>query len=197
MTKPQSRFMGIIYPDCLALRQVGQNFLRGRPQGPWLFAPPRFPALQAAMAIHGILHRIESTLGPERFQLLMEFLRFGVVGTVGFVVDTAVLYAGLALGLGLYGGRAVSYLAAATTTWALNRLWTFRGRGDGPVHRQWALFLLVNLVGFAMNYGTYAALIEFVPMVAAHPVLGVAAGALAGMFGNFVLSRQLVFRAKD
>ena len=149
------------------------------------------------MAIHGILHRIESTLGPERFQLLMEFLRFGVVGTVGFVVDTAVLYAGLALGLGLYGGRAVSYLAAATTTWALNRLWTFRGRGDGPVHRQWALFLLVNLVGFAMNYGTYAALIEFVPMVAAHPVRGVAAGAWAGMFGTFVLSRQLVFRAKD
>jgi putative flippase GtrA len=111
--------------------------------------------------------------------------------------SVAVLYAGLALGLGLYGGRAVSYLAAATTTWALNRLWTFRGRGDGPVHRQWALFLLVNLVGFAMNYGTYAALIEFVPMVAAHPVLGVAAGALAGMFGNFVLSRQLVFRTKD
>ena len=149
------------------------------------------------MALHGILSRIESTLGPERFQLLMEFLRFGVVGTIGFVVDTAVLYAGLAIGLGLYGGRAVSYLAAATTTWALNRLWTFRGRGDGPLHQQWALFLLVNLLGFAMNYGTYAALIAFVPMVAAHPVLGVAAGALAGMFGNFVLSRQLVFRTKD
>jgi len=196
MTKPQSRFMGIIYPVCLALRQVGQNFLSGRPQGPWLFAPPRFPALQAAMALHGILPRIESTLGPERFQLLLEFLRFGVVGTIGFVVDTAVLYAGLALGLGLYGGRAVSYLVAATTTWALNRLWTFRGRGDGPVHQQWALFLLVNLVGFAMNYGTYVALIAFVPMVAAHPVLGVAAGAIAGMFGNFLLSRQLVFRAK-
>ena len=148
------------------------------------------------MAMHGILSRIESAIGPKRFQLLLEFLRFGVVGTVGFVVDTAVLYAGLALGLGLYGGRAVSYLVAATTTWALNRLWTFRGRGNGPVHRQWALFLVVNLIGFAMNYGTYAALIAFVPMVAAHPVLGVAAGAIAGMFGNFVLSRQLVFRAR-
>jgi len=148
------------------------------------------------MALHGILPRIESSLGTRRFQLLLEFLRFGVVGTIGFVVDTTVLYAGLALGLGLYGGRAVSYLVAATTTWALNRVWTFRGRGNGPVHQQWALFLLVNLLGFAMNYGTYAALIAFVPMVAAHPVLGVAAGAIAGMFGNFVLSRQLVFRAR-
>jgi putative flippase GtrA len=196
MTKNQSQFLGIICPDCLALRQMGQNLLPGGPQGPWRFAPPRFPALQAAMALHGILPRIESSLGTRRFQLLLEFLRFGVVGTVGFVVDTAVLYAGLALGLGLYGGRAVSYLVAATTTWALNRVWTFRGRGNGPVHQQWALFLLVNLLGFAMNYGTYAALIAFVPMVAAHPVLGVAAGAIAGMFGNFVLSRQLVFRAK-
>ncbi|MGI9129378.1 MAG: GtrA family protein [Roseomonas sp.] len=148
------------------------------------------------MTLHGILSRIESALGPGRFQLMLEFLRFGVVGTIGLLVDTAVLYAGLALGLGLYGGRAVSYVVAATTTWALNRLWTFRGRGDGPVHRQWALFLVVNLVGFAMNYGTYAALISFVPMVAAHPVLGVAAGAIAGMFGNFVLSRRLVFRAR-
>jgi len=148
------------------------------------------------MAVLTILSRIKGVIGQARFGVLMEFLRFGVVGTIGFVVDTAVLYAGLALGLGLYGGRAVSYLVAATTTWALNRAWTFRGRGDGPVHQQWALFLLVNLVGFAMNYGTYAALIAFVPLVAAHPVLGVAAGAIAGMFGNFVLSRQLVFGVK-
>lgn len=148
------------------------------------------------MAVLTILSRIKGMIGQARFGVLMEFLRFGVVGTIGFVVDTAVLYAGLALGLGLYGGRAVSYLVAATTTWALNRLWTFRGRGDGPVHQQWALFLLVNLVGFAMNYGTYAALIAFVPLVAAHPVLGVAAGAVAGMFGNFVLTRQLVFHVK-
>lgn len=149
------------------------------------------------MALHGILPRIQNTLGTERFQLLMQFLRFGLVGTIGFVVDTAVLYAGLSLGLGLYGGRAGSYLVAATTTWTLNRVWTFRGRGDGPAHRQWALFLLVNLVGFAMNYGTYAVLIASVPLVAGHPVLGVAAGAIAGMFGNFVLSRHLVFRGRE
>jgi putative flippase GtrA len=149
------------------------------------------------MAFSETITRFQDWLGPARFKLALEFLRFGVVGTIGFVVDTAVLYAGLALGLGLYGGRAVSYLVAATTNWALNRLWTFRGRGDGPAHRQWALFLVVNLVGFAMNYGTYAALIALVPVVAAHPVLGVAAGAIAGMFGNFVLSRRLVFRARE
>lgn len=134
-------------------------------------------------------------LGPERAAVAQEFLRFGVVGTIGFLVDTGVLYGAIGLGAGLYLGRAISYVSAATATWALNRVWTFRGRGGGPVHRQWALFLAVNLVGFALNYGTYAVLVATVPAVAAHPILGVAAGSIAGMFTNFALSRRLVFRA--
>ncbi|PHK96672.1 GtrA-like protein [Pseudoroseomonas rhizosphaerae] len=124
--------------------------------------------------------------------------RFGVVGTAGFVVDTATLYLALWLGAGLYGGRVLSYLAAASGNWALNRAWTFRAArrpgGHAGAARQWALFLLVNLVGFAVNYGTYAALVASWPLAAAHPVLAVAAGSLAGMTGNFVLSRRFVFR---
>lgn len=138
-----------------------------------------------------VLRRI---LGPERAALAQEFLRFGLVGGIGFVVDTAVLYGAIWLGAGLYLGRAISYVVAATTTWALNRAWTFRHRAsDRPAHAQWALFVVVNLGGFVLNYGTYALLVTFVPLVAAHPVLGVAAGSLAGMFANFFLSRRLVF----
>ena len=123
-----------------------------------------------------------------------QLLRFGAVGTAGFVVDATVLLATLAAGAGPYAGRLLSYLAAATTTWALNRAWTFRGRGgDRSVLGQWARFLLVNLSGFVLNYGTYALLVANLPVVAAQPVLGVAAGALAGMAGNFVLSRRYVF----
>jgi putative flippase GtrA len=138
---------------------------------------------------------LRRVLGPRHAAIAQEFLRFGVVGSIGFLVDTGVLYGALALGAGLYLGRAVSYVVAATTTWALNRAWTFRGRGGGAIHRQWALFVAVNLGGFVLNYGTYAALVAFVPLVAAHPVLGVAAGSVAGMFANFALSRRLVFRS--
>ena len=127
--------------------------------------------------------------------LIEQFLRFGVVGTVGFVVDSAVLLGMMALGLGPYGGRVVSYLVAASTTFALNRAWTFRSaRRDAPVAAQWGRFVLLNLAGFAANYGTYAALVAGVPLVAANPVLGVAAGSLAGMFINFGLSRRFVFQ---
>jgi putative flippase GtrA len=129
-------------------------------------------------------------------KVIEQFLRFGVVGTVGFLVDSAVLLGMLALGLGPYGGRVVSYVAAASTTFALNRAWTFRAAPrDAPMAAQWGRFLVLNLVGFAANYGTYAALIATTPLVAAHPVLGVAAGSVAGMFINFGLSRRFVFRA--
>jgi len=134
-------------------------------------------------------------LGPARARLLGEFIRFGMVGTVGFLVDAGVLLAMLRLGLGPWVGRVISYICAASATYTLNRLWTFRASNQRASWRQWGLFLLLNLSGFAFNYGTYALLLLTVPLVAAQPVLGVAAGALAGMFANFFLSRRFVFRA--
>jgi len=139
---------------------------------------------------------LDQLLLPPRRALAAEFLRFGVVGTAGFVVDTAVLYAAMAAGAGLYGGRVLSYIAAATATWALNRAWTFRTAERGRAGRQWMLFLLVNLLGFAVNYTTYALLVSNLAVAAAYPILGVAAGSLAGMMGNFFLSRRFVFGSR-
>lgn len=130
---------------------------------------------------------------PDRIATLVQFLMFGTVGAAGFLVDTATVYA-LRRSLGLYGAGAAAYVAAATVTWLFNRLWTFRGRGSGSVHQQWARFLGVNLGGFVLNRGTYAILITFVPLCAQEPVYAVGAGAIAGMFLNFSLSRAMVFR---
>lgn len=132
-------------------------------------------------------------VGPARAIVLLQFLKFGVVGTFGFVVDTSTVYA-LRGSLGLYGAGAAAYLTAASGNWVLNRIWTFRGKGGQPAHRQWALFLMANLVGFMLNRGTYAILVTFVPRCAVEPVWAVAAGSIAGLWTNFFLSRKLVFR---
>jgi len=119
--------------------------------------------------------------------------KFGVVGVFGFVVDTAVVYA-LRAPLGLYVAGLVSYLVAATANWLANRLWTFRGRSSLPIVEEWARYLVANLSGFVLNRGTYAILVTVVPICATQPVLAVAAGSIAGMGINFVLSRTVVFR---
>jgi putative flippase GtrA len=128
-----------------------------------------------------------------RLAVAMQFMRFAVVGVVGLIVDTAAVY-GFRESLGLYGAGMLSYLFAATVTWLLNRVWTFRGHGRSPAHRQWAMFLAANLVGFALNRGTYALMVTLLPIAAAQPVIATASGSLAGMFVNFSLSRKVVFR---
>ena len=151
--------------------------------------------------MHTLLLRLAAKLPPParrfatsaRILTLVQFLMFGTVGVVGFLADTATVYA-LRNSLGLYGAGGVAYGVAASVTWILNRLWTFRGKGSGPAHQQWARFVLVNLGGFVLNRGTYAALVTFVALCAAQPVWAVAAGAIAGMFLNFSLSRSMVFR---
>lgn len=125
--------------------------------------------------------------------VVVQFLRFGVVGGIGFLADTAIVYA-LRAPLGLYWAGIVSYLLVASLNWALNRAWTFRGQGRHAAHRQWLLFLATNLAGFVLNRGAYALLIYFSPLVRDNPVLAVAAGAVAGMFLNFHLSRTVAFR---
>jgi putative flippase GtrA len=82
-----------------------------------------------------------------------QFLSFAVVGVAGFIVDTIALYAALGLGLGLYGGRAVSFLVAATFTWAMNRRFTFPARDRERPARQWLKFLAANSLGAVVNYG--------------------------------------------
>jgi putative flippase GtrA len=124
-----------------------------------------------------------------------ELIKFGIVGVIGLGVDIAVLYLCLDIsGLGLYASRVVSYLAAATTTWGLNRAFTFSGNHAGKIHHQWARFVAVNAFGGAVNYAVYAALIASGDPFTAHPALAVAAGSLSGLFFNFTASKKLVFR---
>lgn len=131
-----------------------------------------------------------------RLPLGQQVLRFGLIGTVGFAIDTAVVYlAHFGLGLDLYSAGALAYLAAASSNWLLNRRFTFPEARRQHAGRQWLRFLFTQLAGFALNRGTYAALIAALPAARAQPVLAVAAGSLAGMAVNFLAARFLVFRA--
>lgn len=123
-----------------------------------------------------------------------EFLSFAVVGAVGFVVDLGVLYL-LAPTLGWYGGRVLSFLAAATVTWALNRRFTFgERRSGGPLAREYLRYLLTMLGGALVNYGAYVLTLHWLGGPLA-PALGVALGSCAGLVVNFVTARLLVFRS--
>jgi len=127
------------------------------------------------------------------------FLRFGIVGACGFVVDTFVLYLlHRRLGLDPYSARAISIFTAMNFTWMGNRLITFRAHAattPSEMAGEWARFLLTNALGAAINYAVYAAIVRFAPPPVNNPFVGLAAGVAVGLAFNFTLSKRVVFRA--
>jgi putative flippase GtrA len=136
-------------------------------------------------------------------QVASEFARFALVGTAGLFVDMGALFVAMdLLGLGYIAGRGVSYLAAATFTWACNRSITFAGRGSERAVTQWARFLVVNSAGGAVNFAVYVFVVATLTGAGALPAgagpfvpyLGVALGSISGLVVNFTLSKRFVFR---
>jgi putative flippase GtrA len=150
----------------------------------WLYAAP-MPSTSTLLA--------SRQLSPERRLLLRQFVQFAIIGAGGFVWDTAVVYA-TAPFIGPYAAGVVSFLIVGCINWLANRYWTYRHLNHDAMHRQVVMFLIANAVGFVLNRGTYIALIATQPLFRHHLILAIAAGAAAGMFMNFFLSRRLVFR---
>ena len=123
-----------------------------------------------------------------------QFIRFAAVGAAGFLVDVGVLYA-VAGFSGWYAGRIISFWAAASSTWWLNRRFTFTqsGQAGGPsALRVYLTYLLTMIGGAAVNYVVYALTLKWVHLPMA-PVLGVALGSIAGLLVNFFMARHVVF----
>jgi dolichol-phosphate mannosyltransferase len=111
-----------------------------------------------------------------------QFLRFCAVGASGYAVNLAVYAALLAAGLHFLAAAAVSFLVAAVSNYAWNRVWTFRTSG-APVLGQGARALLVSGLSLGANQ------LFLLVLVAA------GAGHLAGQAVAIVLATPFSFAA--
>jgi len=133
--------------------------------------------------------------------LSLPFVRFGMVGGAGFVVDEAILALGhYGLGLDPYVARAISILGAMTFTWWGNRTFTFAqhaaSESAAAIAREWFKFVLANVLGAAVNFATFTLLVRFAPVPLSNPLLATAIGVGVGLVFNFTLSKRFVFRAQ-
>jgi putative flippase GtrA len=93
-------------------------------------------------------------------ELLIKFLKFGVVGFTGVGVDFGITWIGKEqLKLNQYVANSAGFMAAVVSNYILNRLWTFQST-DPSIALQFGKFLLVALVGLGMNNAIIYALNE-------------------------------------
>ena len=131
-----------------------------------------------------------------RLGLSENFIRFGIVGVLGFCWDTGTVYA-LRPFTNLYVAGTCGFLVAATANWVINRLWTYRHQEHAALHVQWARFMTANAIGFVFNRGVFFTLVSKHFSNAAktdifhtQPVLAIAAGSIAGLCFNYFLSKR-------
>ena len=85
--------------------------------------------------------------------LIKKFLKFGIVGASGMVIDFGVLYLMRdVVGLPDLWANTISFTAAATSNYFLNRIWTFRSH-ERQVGVEYLKFLAVSIVGLGINNG--------------------------------------------
>lgn len=117
---------------------------------------------------------------------------FAVVGAIGFIVDAGILSA-LVQGAAWshYSGRAVSFAAAVTVTWYLNRRWVFAPTANRT--REYGSYFGVQTIGAIINLGTYALAIAVVPALGRLPVVPLAIGSALAMLFNYSAAKRWVF----
>jgi putative flippase GtrA len=124
------------------------------------------------------------------------FLRFCVVGGVGFLCDALVLELGVAAGLTPLIARLVSMAFALQVTYILHRFYTFSSTQPAS-KTEWLRFMASNSLGVVVNYSIFALGLYLIPIQEMETRRWVAfvSGTLLAMILNYLLNRHLVFKA--
>jgi putative flippase GtrA len=121
---------------------------------------------------------------PGKRKELKRFIKFLIVGSVGFVVDAGTFNL-LFLGLGFTGetergiAKGISFGLAVISNFTINRHWTYRDSRSKAMHRQLLQFIIVSVVGLGINQVVFRAL-DGLLIAALTPALGERGGLAVG-----------------
>ena len=114
------------------------------------------------LLLAGLAERVRS-LATEHRSELRRFFRFGVVGTIGAVVDFSVLNLCIQwLLMAKWLANTFSFSAAVLSNFTWNRLWTFPESRQEALLPQLAQFALVNVVGYGINQAIFLSLDHYI-----------------------------------
>lgn len=127
-------------------------------------------------------------------ELIIQLLRFGVVGSTGFAIDGTLLSLLIMLGLNPFVGRLISFPTALMVTWALNRNWTFGATKHAHRKGHFQRYVGVQLFGMLCNYSTYSLVLLTIGTEPINVFFALVCGSFVGMFLNFTGARYIAFR---
>jgi len=84
-------------------------------------------------------------------ELIIKFLKFGIVGFSGVFVDFGFTYAGKEwVRIQKYLANAIGFTIAASSNYFLNRWWTFHSNNP-DIGMEYTRFLFISIIGLGIN----------------------------------------------
>jgi putative flippase GtrA len=84
-------------------------------------------------------------------EIFLQFLKFGVVGFTGLFVDFGITwFLKEKVGWHKYLANSLGFIAAASSNYLLNRIWTFESQ-DPEILSQYSKFLIISIIGLGLN----------------------------------------------
>ena len=83
--------------------------------------------------------------------MIFRFFKFGIVGMSGMVIDFSITFLlKEKLKIHRYVASSTGFIAAATSNWFLNRLWTFQSNNPRIIV-EYGTFIIISVIGLAIN----------------------------------------------
>lgn len=135
-----------------------------------------------------MITRLHITVRDLALKLWREVAKFGAVGGVAFLIDSAIF-------LWLISGpmddshvksKAIAVAVATLFSWVGNRYWTFRHRRTKTKARELIMFVLMNLIGLGIQSGC---------VVVSYYLLGLTSATASFISGSIIgMGLAMVFR---
>ena len=110
------------------------------------------------------------------------FLRFCVVGVVGFIVDAGVLAVAVyVFSVNAIPARALSFSCAVVVTWWLNRSWAFEVRSNSSLVQELMTYVAVQGLGLFANFATYTSLVLYAPHPISEPLVSLMVASIVAL----------------
>lgn len=138
--------------------------------------------------------------------LIQQIFRFAIVGVINTGVDLVVLNLLIYVthvgekGFFYTVFKSISFVAALTNSYFMNKYWTFAGKGTSNRIIEVSEFTIISLIGFLINVGVSSLVVNLIPPIivseAVWPSIAALFGTAFGLVWNFIGYKLVVFEKK-